>query len=260
MGQKVSPVALRIGINKDWISRWYANKKDYGRLAVEDERIRKFIKKEYSFAGLQRIEIERNTEKTIVIVHCAKPSYIIGRRGVKADKLTEDLVKLCKGRVLDLKVIEVLKPELCAQLVGDSIVQQLEKQSHHRRIMHKAIETVLGAGAQGIKIRISGRIGGAEIARAESLSKGKVPLHTLKADIDYARSTAHLSKGTIGVKVWIYKGEIERVKKSQLQSLSPAKPGEKPLVPSATLKTGIAAPISLGASPAVAAPEQKPNA
>jgi len=218
MGQKVSPFALRLGINKDWISRWYADKKNYGKYAVEDQKIRKFVKKEYNFAGLQKIEIERNTEKTIVIVFCAKPSFIIGRRGVKADKLTEDLVKLCGGRVVDLKVIEVLKPELSAQLVGDSIAQQLEKQSHHRRIMHKVIETVMEAGALGIKIRISGRIGGAEIARAESLSKGSVPLHTLKADIDYARSTATLSKGTVGVKVWIYKGVIERAKKPQMRS------------------------------------------
>jgi len=251
MGQKVSPVALRIGINKDWLSRWYANKKDYGRLAVEDEKIRKFIKKEYSFAGLQKIEIERNTEKTIVIVYCAKPSYIIGRGGVKADKLTGDLVKLCKGKVTDLKVVEVLKPELSAQLVGDSIVQQLEKQSHHRRIMHKAIETVLEAGALGMKIRISGRIGGAEIARAETLSKGKIPLHTFKADIDYARSTAHLSKGTIGVKVWINKGELVRTKKN--------------LAPTIGSPRGATAPISrLGAFPtqttnpaALVSPEQK---
>jgi len=208
MGQKVSALALRIGINKDWISRWYANKKDYGRLAVEDERIRKFIKKEYSFAGLQKVEIERNLEKTIVIVYCAKPSYIIGRRGVKADKLTEDLVKLCKGKVMDLKVIEVLKPELSAQLVGDSISQQLEKQSHHRRIMHKVIETVMAAGALGIKIRIAGRIGGAEIARTENLSEGKIPLHTLRANIDYTRGCAHTTYGSIGLKLWIYKGDV----------------------------------------------------
>lgn len=223
MGQKVSPIALRIGINKDWISRWYANKKNYGKFAVEDERIRKFIKKEYGFAGLQKVEIERNTEKTIVVVYCAKPSFIIGRRGVKADKLTEDLVDLCHGRMIDLKVIEVMKPELSAQLVGDSIAQQLEKQSHHRRVMHKAIETVLDAGALGIKIKISGRIGGAEIARTEGLSKGKIPLHTLKADIDYARSTANLSKGTVGIKVWIYKGESDRFKKASSVMLGTAR-------------------------------------
>ncbi|MBI5778331.1 MAG: 30S ribosomal protein S3 [Planctomycetes bacterium] len=246
MGQKVSPFALRLGINKDWISRWYADKKNYGKYAVEDQKIRKFVKKEYNFAGLQKIEIERNTEKTIVIVYCAKPSFIIGRRGIKADKLTEDLVKLCGGRVVDLKVIEVLKPELSAQLVGDSIAQQLEKQSHHRRIMHKVIETVMEAGALGIKIRISGRIGGAEIARAESLSKGSVPLHTLKADIDYARSTATLSKGTVGVKVWIYKGIIEKTKKphgvaavaapatSRLQPRREEKPAGQPGITAAT--------------------------
>jgi small subunit ribosomal protein S3 len=254
MGQKVSPIALRIGINKDWLSRWYANKKDYGPMAVEDERIRKFIKKEYSFAGLQKIEIERNTEKTIVIVYCAKPSFIIGRRGIKADKLTEDLIKLCHGRMMDLKVVEVMKPELSAQLVGDSIAQQLEKQSHHRRIMHKAIETVLEAGALGIKIKISGRIGGAEIARAESLSKGKIPLHTLKADIDYARSTATLSKGTVGVKVWIYKGESERSKKTPAVMLGSARGATAPIAkPESAPK-----PALTTAGPAI--PEQKPTA
>jgi small subunit ribosomal protein S3 len=207
MGQKVSPFALRIPVNNTWLSSWYADKKHYGNLVIEDDKIRKFIKKEYTFAGIQKIEIHRNAEKIIVMIFCAKPSFIIGRRGVKVDKLTEDLIKITAGKMLDLKVIEISNPELSAQLIGDSIAQQLEKQAPHRRVMHKAIETVLGAGGLGIKIKISGRIGGAEIARNETLSKGKIPLHTLKADIDYARSTANLGKGTVGVKVWIYKGE-----------------------------------------------------
>lgn len=208
MGQKVSPVALRIGINKTWISSWYANKKDYGKLVVEDEKIRQFIKNGYSFSGIDRIEIQRNAERTIVLVYCAKPSFIIGRHGAKVDKLTEDIIGLCNGKLVDLKVVEVSRPELSAQLVAETVAQQLQKQAPHRRIMHKAIETVMGFGAQGIKIRVGGRIGGIEIARAETLSKGKIPLHTLRADIDYARAVANLSKGTVGVKVWIYKGEI----------------------------------------------------
>ncbi|MFH0888626.1 MAG: 30S ribosomal protein S3 [Planctomycetota bacterium] len=225
MGQKVSPVALRIGINKNWLSTWYADKKGYGNLLVEDEKIRRFIMKEYNFAGIQKIEIQRNAEKVIILIFCAKPSFIIGRRGVKVDQLTGDLIKITNNKIVDLKVIEIANPELCAQLIGDSVAQQLEKQAPHRRIMHKAIETVMGAGALGIKIRVGGRIGGAEIARTETLSKGKVPLHTFKADIDYARSTAHLSKGTVGVKVWICKGE-----KSNKQ-IRPANPNIAPSAP-----------------------------
>lgn len=219
MGQKVSPVALRIGINRDWLSRWFADKKGYGKLVVEDDKIRRFIKKEYNFAGLHKIEIERNSEKVTVIVYSARPSFIIGRKGIKIDQLTEDLIRLAGGKVVDLKVVEVQKPELSAQLVADSIAQQLEKQAHHRRVMHKAIETVMDAGAQGIKIRISGRIGGVEIARAETLSKGKIPLHTLKADIDYSRSTAILTKGTVGVKVWIYKGNVIKSRRGGISSV-----------------------------------------
>jgi small subunit ribosomal protein S3 len=227
MGQKVSPIALRIGINKNWLSSWYANKKEYGNLVIEDEKIRRFIGKEYHFAGIQKIEIQRNSEKVIILIFCAKPSFIIGRRGVKVDKLTEDLIKLTNGKIVDLKVIEIANPELSAQLIGDSVAQQLEKQAPHRRVMHKAIEAVMGAGAQGIKIRVSGRIGGVEIARTETLSKGKVPLHTFKADIDYARSTANLGKGTVGVKVWICKSE---------KSNKPIQPANPNITPSAPLR------------------------
>ncbi|MEK7449755.1 MAG: 30S ribosomal protein S3 [Planctomycetota bacterium] len=206
MGQKVSPISLRIGITRDWISRWYASKKDYGKFTVEDEKIRKFVKKEYGFAGIPMVEIERTRERTTVIVHVARPGVIIGRRGAKVNKLTDDLEALV-GHPIDLKIIEVEKPELSAQLIAESIAEQLEKRAAFRRTMRKATETVMASGGQGIKILLSGRIGGAEIARREKTSTGKVPLHTLKADIDFARATATLNKGTIGIKVWIYKGE-----------------------------------------------------
>jgi small subunit ribosomal protein S3 len=224
MGQKVSPYAFRIGINKDWLSHWYADKKDYGTFVVEDEKIRRFINKEYHFSGIDKIEISRNTEKVIVVIYCAKPSFIIGRRGVKVDKLTEDIIRLIGGKVVELKVIEIGNPELSAQLIAETVAEQLEKRAPHRRVMHKAIETVIAAGGQGIKIRVGGRIGGIEIARAETLSKGKVPLHTLRADIDYARSTAVLTKGAVGVKVWIYKGEIIKKKISHPIASTTAKP------------------------------------
>lgn len=247
MGQKVSPVALRLGINKDWLSHWYADKKDYGNFVVEDEKIRRFINKEYHFAGIDKIEIKRNAEKVIVIIFCAKPSFIIGRRGVKVDKLTEDIIKQVGGKVVELKVIEIANPELSAQLIAETVAEQLEKRAPHRRVMHKAIETVMAAGAQGIKIRVSGRIGGIEIARAEILSKGKIPLHTLKADIDYARSTAVLTKGTVGVKVWIYKGELIRKKVTQVQG--PHTGASQPAVP---LKGASSQAVPLkGASPQV---------
>jgi small subunit ribosomal protein S3 len=219
MGQKVSPVALRLGINQEWASTWFADKKNYGRFVIEDEKIRRFIKKEYCSAGIEKIEIMRNPENIIILLHCLKPSFVIGRGGVKVDRLTEDVMKLTRVQKVDLKVVEVARPELSAQLVAESIVAQLEKRAPHRRVMHKAIETVMNTGALGIKIRVSGRIGGIEIARSEALSEGKIPLHTFKAQIDYARATAVLTKGTVGVKCWIYKGDaIKREKKPQIST------------------------------------------
>ncbi len=231
MGQKVSPISFRLGITRTWSSRWYATKKDYGRLAVEDQKIRKFVKKDYSFAGIKEIVIERTREKTTVIIHAARPGVIIGRRGAKVNKLTDDLVQLVNSPV-DLKIIEVERPELSAQLIAESITEQLEKRSSFRRTIKKAVETVLAAGAEGVKILLSGRIGGAEIARKEKFLKGKVPLHTLRAEIDYALATAVLNKGTIGVKVWIYTGEkIEAKKKAKLKEFKPDVNAEKDKVP-----------------------------
>ncbi|MFA5795320.1 MAG: 30S ribosomal protein S3 [Candidatus Brocadiia bacterium] len=211
MGQKVSPVGFRIGITKDWVSRWYATKKDYGNLIIEDARIRKFVKKQYGFSGIDKVEIDRTKEKVIVTIYSAKPGLIIGRRGSRVDELGKELMGLAKSPI-DLKVVEIAKPELSAQIVSESIGQQLEKRAAYRRVVRKSAETVMAAGALGVKIRLSGRIGGVEIARAEKINIGKVPLHTLRADIDFGRATAIITKGTIGIKVWIYKGEIIRAK------------------------------------------------
>lgn len=207
MGQKVSPTALRLGITETWRSRWYALKKDYGKWAVEDERIRLFIKKDYSFAGIPRIDIERTREKTTVIIYTARPGVIIGRKGATIEKLTEDIVRLV-GHTIDVKIIEVEKPELSAQLIAESVVEQLEKRASYRRSIRRAAEIVMGAGAKGVKIQVKGRLGGAEIARSDDIIIRKLPLHTLRADIDYGLATAILNKGTVGVKAWIYKGEI----------------------------------------------------
>lgn len=205
MGQKVSPTALRLGITESWRSRWYAPKKDYGKWAVEDERIRKLIKKGYSFAGIPRIDIERTREKIMVMIYAARPGVIIGRKGATIEKITDDLVRFV-NQTVDVRIIEVEKPELSAQLIAESVAEQLEKRTAYRRTIRRAAETVMRAGAEGVKVQVKGRLGGAEIARNEDIIVGKLPLHTLRADIDYGLAVASLNKGTIGVKTWIYKG------------------------------------------------------
>jgi len=235
MGQKIIPTSLRLGITETWRSRWFGDKKNYPKYVIEDEKIRKFIKKEYKFAGIPRIDIERTKDKTIVLVNAARPGLIIGRKGATIDKLTDELVKLV-GHPVDLKIIEVDKPELSAQLIAELIGEQLEKRAPYRRTMRRASETVMGAMAKGIKIQVAGRLGGAEIARTEDMLLGSIPLHTFRADIDYGTATAILTKGTIGVKVWIYKGDIypERKKKLEVQPV-PAVP-VVPVVPVAPVK------------------------
>lgn len=207
MGQKVNPTSLRLGITETWRSRWFGDKKSYAKFVIEDEKIRRFIKKEYKFAGIPRIDIERTKDKTVVLINAARPGLIIGRKGATIDKLTDDLVRLVNHPV-DIKIIEVDKPELSAQLIAELIGEQLEKRAPYRRTMRRASETVMGANAKGVKIQVAGRLGGAEIARTEDMLIGKIPLHTFRADIDYGTATAILTKGTIGVKVWIYKGDV----------------------------------------------------
>lgn len=205
MGQKAHPTGLRLGITEDWRSRWYADKKTFGKLLIEDQKIRKKIKKEYQFAGIPKIEIERTREAAKVTLHTARPGLIIGRKGAEIDKLKEELEKLT-GRSVTIKIKEINKPELDAQLVAENIAEQLIKRMPFRRAMKKTVEATMNAGAEGIKIRVGGRLAGAEIARRESVSEGKIPLHTLRADIDYGFAEAITTYGTIGVKTWIFKG------------------------------------------------------
>ncbi len=206
MGQKVHPNGFRLGITRDWNSRWYARKKEFGDLLVEDFEIRKMIKKEYAFAGIPKIEIERKGETATVTVHCARPGILIGRKGAKIEKLTEDLQKLT-GKIVDLKVIEVTRPELSAQLVAESIAEQLQKRAAFRRTVKRQVQFTMEKGARGVKVRIAGRLGGAEMARIITQAEGSIPLHTLKADIDYGFAEARTTAGRIGVKCWIYADE-----------------------------------------------------
>ena len=206
MGQKVHPIGFRIGITENWRSRWYASKKDFGRLLFEDQMIRKFIKKEYGFAGISRVEVERNGEQVKIIISSARPGVLIGKKGAKIDKLKADLEKMTQKRV-SIDTREISKPDLEAQLVAESIAEQLSKRSSFRRTMKKTIQQTMHEGAIGIKVQVSGRLGGSEMARTEHSSQGKIPLQTLRANIDYGFSEARTTYGHIGVKVWIYKGE-----------------------------------------------------
>ena len=207
MGHKVCPIGLRLGITQGWRSLWYADKKSFGTLLVEDQKIRKMIKKGYGFAGISLIEIERTRQDAKITLHTARPGLIIGRKGAEVDKLKEEIQKLI-GREVVIKIKEIVKPELHAQLVAENIAEQLEKRVAFRRAMKKALDASIAAGAKGVKMRVAGRLGGAEIARAEKMTSGSIPLHTLRADIDYGFAEAKTTYGVIGVKVWIYKGLV----------------------------------------------------
>lgn len=214
MGQKVCPIGLRLGITQGWKSLWYADKKSFGALLVEDQKMRKVIKKNYGFAGISFIEIERTRQDAKVTLHTARPGLIIGRKGAEVDKLKDEIQKLI-GREVVIKIKEITKPELQAQLVAESIAEQLEKRAAFRRTMKKAMDASIDAGAKGVKIRVAGRLGGAEIARAEKMTTGSIPLHTLRADIDYGFAEAKTTYGVIGVKVWIYKGLVSSNKEKK---------------------------------------------
>jgi small subunit ribosomal protein S3 len=206
MGQKVRPTGLRIGIVERWRSRWYANKRDFGGLLVEDSKIRAYISKEFRFAGIPKVEIERTANDVNCIVHTARPGLIIGRKGAKVDKLREDLAKLT-GKKVNINIAEVNTPELSAQLVAESIAEQLEKRASFRRTMKKAIDMTMQAGSKGVRVQVSGRLGGSEMARCETAMAGSIPLSTLRARIDYGFATAVTVYGSIGCKVWVYLGE-----------------------------------------------------
>jgi len=207
MGQKVHPIAFRLGVIKQWESRWYAGKRDYCSLLHEDLELRKEIKKRFFHAGVARVDIERASNRAKITIHTARPGIIIGRKGAEIDKLKSDLSSKT-GREVLVSIQEIHKPELNAQLQAEKIAAQLEKRIAFRRAMRKAVEESLRFGAQGIKVKVSGRLNGAEIARSEWHLQGQLPLHTLRADIDYGLAEAQTTFGQIGVKVWIYRGEI----------------------------------------------------
>ncbi len=206
MGQKINPVGLRVGINRTWDSRWYAGK-DYAALLHEDLKLRKYLQERLVQAGVSRIIIERPAKKARVTIHTARPGVVIGKKGADIEKLRLDLAKLTKSEV-HLNIVEIRKPEIDAALVAESIAQQLERRVAFRRAMKRAVQSAMRLGAQGIRINCSGRLGGAEIARLEWYREGRVPLHTLRADIDFGTATARTTYGSCGVKVWVFKGEI----------------------------------------------------
>ena len=207
MGQKVNPHGLRVGVIKDWDSRWYARNEKVGDLLVEDKKIRDYLKKTQYGAGVPKIEIERDNAKVRIYLHCARPGVVIGKGGEQIERIQAAVSKLI-GKPVDLKVVEVKNPDMDAQLVAENIAQQLEKRIGFRRAMKNAMGRAMRAGARGIKVSCGGRLGGAEIARTEHYHDGSIPLQTLRADIDYGFAEAATTYGRIGVKVWIYKGEI----------------------------------------------------
>lgn len=225
MGQKVRPTGFRVGVTENWRSRWYAKKRDFGQLLVEDQKIRDAVKKEYGFAGIPRVDIERKTEggEVTVIINTARPGVIIGRKGAKVDKLKEDLAKITSKRV-DLKIIDIGRPELDAQLVAEGVAEQLKKRMSFRRVLKKSLELTMGAGAKGCRLQVSGRLGGHEMARRESSQEGSIPLQTLRADIDYGQATAVTTHGSIGVKCWVYKGLRPERRERRAAGDNPAAP------------------------------------
>ncbi len=206
MGQKVNPIGLRLGINRTWDSRWFADA-EYATRLHEDIKIHDYLKKHLAAAGVSRIIIERPSKKVHVSIHAARPGVVIGKKGADIDKIRKDLGKFTKDEV-SINIVSVPKPELDAQLVAESIAQQLEKRASFRRSMKRAVQSCLRLGALGIRVNVSGRLGGSEIARMEWYREGRVPLHTLRGDVDYALAEAHTAYGIIGVKVWIFKGEL----------------------------------------------------
>jgi small subunit ribosomal protein S3 len=206
MGQKVNPIGLRLGINRTWDSRWFA-RKDYSTLLHEDLKLRKFLNERLQQAGVSKIIIERAAKKTRITIHSARPGVVIGKKGADIEKLRVDLAKMTNSDV-SLNILEIRKPEIDAKLIADGIAQQLERRVAFRRAMKRAVQSAMRLGALGIRINCSGRLGGAEIARMEWYREGRVPLHTLRADVDFGYGTAKTTYGTCGVKVWVFRGEV----------------------------------------------------
>jgi small subunit ribosomal protein S3 len=210
MGQKVRPTGFRVGVMEDWRSRWYASKHEFKDLLVEDFKIRKFIKKKYSYAGIPKVEIERTRDAVKVILWTARPGIIIGRKGAEVERLQEELQTLT-GRRIEIKIEEVARPEIDAQLISEDIAEQLQKRSSFRRTMKRALEQTMDAGARGVKITLAGRLAGSEMSRTETANLGSIPLSTLRAKIDYGFSEAKTAQGHIGIKVWVNQGDYLKV-------------------------------------------------
>ena len=221
MGQKVNPIGFRVSVTKDWLSKWYADKKDYAPLLLEDIKIRDIVKKKLAAAAVSKIAIERYANRARITIFTARPGIVIGRKGSEIDKLKEDLGKMT-GKEIYVDIVEIKQPETNAQLVAENISLQLERRISFRRAMKKSVQTAMDFGAQGIKVACGGRLGGSEIARHEKYRVGKIPLHTLRADIDYGFAEAQTVYGKIGVKVWICKGE--RARKEPLPVAKPVAP------------------------------------
>ena len=227
MGQKTNPIGFRVAVNKDWRSKWYASKRDFGKLLTEDARIRGILKKKLESASVPRIVIERAANRCRITIHTARPGVVIGRKGAEIDKLKEELSRMT-GKEIYVDIIEIKHPEVDAQLVAENVALQLERRISFRRAMKKAVQTALDFGAEGIKIRCAGRLGGAELARVESYHEGRVPLHTLRANIDYGFAEALTVYGKLGIKCWICKGETKVERAASALAAPVAAPAPSP--------------------------------
>lgn len=214
MGQKVNPNGLRLGINKTWEAKWYANKKDFSKVLEKDIKIRKYLEENLKNAGIAKVEIERTAKRCEVVIHTSKPGVMIGRGGEEIEKLKKQLSKVADENI-QISIVDIKKADINAQLVADSIANQISNRASFRMAQKRAIRNAMRAGAKGIKTSVSGRLGGADMARSEGYTEGTIPLHTLRADVDYATAEADTTFGKIGVKVWIYKGEILNSKKTK---------------------------------------------
>ena len=223
MGQKVNPIGLRLGINRTWESIWYAKKNQYGKLLIEDHKIREYIRKNIVNSGVSQVVIERTSKKCIVSIHTSRPGFVIGKKGSDIEKIKSKISKITKDEIT-VNIKEIKKPELNSYLVAENIAQQLVKRVAYRRAMKRAMQATMRLGAKGIKVCVSGRLAGNDIARSEWLREGSIPLHTLRANLDYAESEALTTYGMIGVKVWIYKGEIflKDVEKQKIEKVKNA--------------------------------------
>ena len=240
MGQKIRPTGFRVGVMEDWRSRWYASKHEYSAghrrttefsdLLVEDFKIRAFVKKRYGFAGIPKIEIERTRDAVTVLLFTARPGVIIGRKGAEVEKLQEELQTMT-GRRIEIKIVEVARPEIDAQLISEDIAEQLQKRSSFRRTMKRAIEQTMDGGAKGVKIQLSGRLGGAEMSRTEAAAAGSVPLSTLRAKVDYGFSEAKTAQGHIGIKVWVNQGDYLKTEGSDAADAQAGQVPKKPKRP-----------------------------